>query len=186
MEGTAGVAENNLNSPADQPRLESERPAVGADLIIPGLAVAFTTYYLIGTASLTWEAKANGVVVGLLLYALVAVQLVRIGLRIARRETTLGFGGLFEMTSPQKQRIALVVITALFIVTLSWVGVAIGLFAAMFASMWALGERDWRSLIGVSLGTTATVYLLFIVFLQLRLPRGPVEHVIAWLTGAGA
>ena len=50
-------------------------------------------------------------------------------------------------------------------------GVAIGLFAAMFASMWALGERDWRSLIGVSLGTTATVYLLFIAFLQLRLPE---------------
>ena len=147
------MVENDLNSTADQPRHESERPAVGADLIIPVLAVAFTTYYLIGTASLTWEAKANGVVVGLLLYALVAVQLVRIGLRIVRRETTLGFGGLF---------------------------------AAMFASMWALGERDRRSLIGISLGTTATVYLLFIGFLQLRLPRGPVEHLIAWLTGGGA
>ena len=180
------MVENDLNSTADRPRHESERPAVGADLIIPVLAVAFTTYYLVGTASLTWEAKANGVVVGVLLYALVAVKLVRIGLRIVRRETTLGFGGLFEMTSPQKQRIALVVITALFIVTLPWVGVSIGLFAAMFASMWALGERDWRSLIGISLGTTATVYLLFIGFLQLRLPRGPVEHLIAWLTGGGA
>ena len=41
-----------------------ERPALGADLIIPGLALAFTTYYLITTLNLTWEAKANGVVVG--------------------------------------------------------------------------------------------------------------------------
>ena len=57
------MAEDDLNSMAGQPPHERERPAVGADLIIPGLAVAFTTYYLIGTASLTWEAKANGVVV---------------------------------------------------------------------------------------------------------------------------
>jgi hypothetical protein len=173
---------------AGEPRspVEQEKPALGADLVVPVLAAAFTTYYLVGTYSLVWEAKANGVVVGLLLYALIAVQFVRIGLRVARGEATLGLGRLVEVSTPQKQRLALIAITALFIATISWVGTSLGLFLTMLAMMWVLGERDWRTLIGVSLGTTITVYLLFIGFLQTRLPRGPVEHLVAWLSGVGS
>ena len=164
-------------------RSENERPALGADLIIPLLAVAFTTYYLVSTAHLTWEAKANGVVIGILLYALIAVHLVRIGLRVARGEATLRLGELVDFDRPQKQRIALVAITALYIAALPWTGTSLGLFLTMFAMMWVLGERSWRMLIGVSLATTATVYLLFIVFLQTRLPEGPVERLLLWLSG---
>ena len=164
-------------------RSENGRPALGADLIIPLLAVAFTTYYLVSTAHLTWEAKANGVVIGILLYALIAVHLVRIGLRVARGEATLGLGELVDFDRPQKQRIALVAITALFIAALPWTGTSLGLFLTMFAMMWVLGERTWPMLVGVSLATTATVYLLFIVFLQTRLPEGPVEHLLLWLSG---
>jgi hypothetical protein len=159
-----------------------ERPALGADLIIPVLAVAFTTYYLVSTASLTWEAKANGVVIGVLLYALIAVHLTRIALRVLHGEATLGFGDFFAFTTPQKQRFALVAITALLIVALPWIGTSLALFLTMLAMMWVLGERKWRNLIGVSFATTATVYLLFIVFLGTRLPKGPVEWLIAWLT----
>lgn len=161
------------------------RPALGADLVIPLLAVAFTTYYLVDTADLTWEAKANGVVIGILLYALIAVHLVRIGLRVARGEATLGLGELAKFDKPQKQRIALVGITALFIATLPWVGTTLGLFLTMLAMMWVLGERSWMTLIGTSLATTATVYVLFILFLQTRLPEGPVEHLLSMLGVGG-
>jgi hypothetical protein len=161
-----------------------KRPALGADLFIPALALAFTTYYLVSTAHLTWEAKANGVVIGLLLYGLIVVHLVRIGFRVARRQVTLGFGDFFDSTTPQKQRLALVGITALFIAALPWTGTSLGLFLTMFAMMWVLGERSWWTLIGVSLATTATVYLLFILFLGTRLPRGPVEHLLRWLSGS--
>ena len=167
-------------------RHDGERPALGADLIIPGLAVAFTTYYLVSTLSLTWEAKANGVVVGVLLYVLIALQLVRIGRRVASGEATLGLGELATFDTAQKQRVALVVITALFILTLPWLGVSIGLFLTMLASMWVLGERSWRVLIGLSFLTSATVYLLFVMFLQTRLPTGPVEALIERLAGGGA
>jgi ABC-type sugar transport system permease subunit len=163
-----------------------ERPALGADLIIPGLALAFTTYYMITTLSLTWEAKANGVVVGGLLYGLIALQLVRIGRRVAAGEATLGLGALAEFDTAQKQRVALVVITALFILTLPWVGISIGLFLTMLASMWVLGERSWRVLIGLSVLTSATVYLVFVTFLQTKLPTGPIEALIDWLAGGGA
>jgi Tripartite tricarboxylate transporter TctB family len=180
------MCDDGTGAVADRPRQEGERPALGADLIIPALAVAFTTYYLVSTLSLTWEAKANGVVVGVLLYGLIAIQLVRIGRRVASGEATLGLGALAEFDTAQKRRVALVVITALFILTLPWVGISIGLFLTMLASMWVLGERSWRVLIGLSALTSATVYLLFVTFLQTRLPTGPIEALIDWLAGGGA
>ena len=175
-----------MSGPAVRPKSGGELPAIGGDLIIPILAVAFTTYYLVDTAHLVWEAKANGIVIGLLLYALIALQLVRIGRRLAKGEATLGLGELIENSTPQRQRIALVVITTLFIITLPWLGASLSLFLTMFSMMWVLGDRNWRSLVGVSLATTAAVYLLFIAFLGTRLPRGPVESLIGLLTGAGA
>ncbi|WGF89569.1 tripartite tricarboxylate transporter TctB family protein [Marinivivus vitaminiproducens] len=161
----------------------SERPALGADLIIPALAVAFTTYYLIDTAPLVWEAKANGVIVGIALYVLIGLQVYRIARRVLAGEATLGLGDIVAFTTPQKQRIALVVITALFILALPFAGISISLFATMLACMWVLGERNWRTLLGWSFGTTATVYVLFIAFLNTRLPTGPVEHLITRLIG---
>jgi hypothetical protein len=163
-----------------------ERPALGADLIIPGLALAFTTYFLVTTLNLTWEAKANGVVVGIALYVLIAAQLIRIGRRVAAGEATLGLGELARFDTAQKQRVALVVITALFILTLPWVGINIGLFVTMLASMWVLGERSWRILLGLSFVTAATVYLVFVKFLDTKLPTGPIEALIVWLAGGGA
>jgi Tripartite tricarboxylate transporter TctB family len=163
-----------------------ERPALGADLIIPGLALAFTTYFLVTTLNLTWEAKANGVVVGVALYILIAAQLIRIGRRVASGQATLGLGELATFDTAQKQRIALVVITALFILTLPWVGINIGLFLTMLTSMWVLGERSWPVLLGWSVGTTATVYTVFVWFLDTKLPTGPIEALIGWLAGGGA
>lgn len=163
-----------------------ERPTLGADLIIPGLALAFTTYFLVTTINLTWEAKANGVVVGVALYILIAAQLIRIGRRVAAGEATLGLGELARFDTAQKQRVALVVITALFILTLPWVGINIGLFLTMLASMWVLGERNWRVLLGLSFVTTATVYAVFVWFLDTKLPTGPIEALIDWLAGGGA
>ncbi len=131
-----------------------ERPALGADLIIPGLALAFTTYFLITTLNLTWEAKANGVVVGIVLYILIAAQLVRIGRRVAAGEATLGLGELARFDTAQKQRIALVVITALFVLTLPWARHQHRPLSHMLASMWVLGERSWRVLLGLSFVTS--------------------------------
>jgi hypothetical protein len=56
----------------------------------------------------------------------------------------------------------------------------------MLASMWVLGERSWRVLLGLSLVTTATVYLIFVKFLDTKLPTGPVEALANWLAGGGA
>jgi hypothetical protein len=160
-------------------RHSTEAPvALGGDLIIPLLAAGLTIYFLIDTASMAWEARATGTVIGLTLLALVAAQFTRVGLLVANREGSLKFGDLFERSTAQAQRLGLVLILTLFIMTIEWVGTTVGLFVTMAASMWVLGVRNVRTLIGISFCVSAVVYLLFIVLLKSRLPVGPVEGLI--------
>ena len=56
------------------------KKALGADLVIPALALGFAVYFFVSIADLAWEAKANGVVIGGVLVVLILVQVVRIGI----------------------------------------------------------------------------------------------------------
>ncbi len=164
----------------------ARRPALGADLIIPLLAGGLTIYFLAGTAGLVWEARANGTVIGTVLLILVAVQVFKVGRQLRAGRGTLGLGGLVERSPVQVQRLGLFAALTLFIVTVPWVGTTLGLFLTMLAGMRILGVRDPRYLAGVSFAVAATVYVLFMVLLQSRLPSGPVEAVLGWLLRGGA
>ena len=166
-------------------RPREKRPAVGADLILPLLALAFTLYFLATTFEFVWEARANGTIIGVTLIALIAIQLARIGRQVATGRATLALGEIAETSPTQSKRLALVAILAAFIATIPWLGTSLGLFLTMSASMWVLGVRSVRTLLGVALGTTVVVYLLFIVLLQSRLPRGPIENLVSTLVGGG-
>lgn len=170
-----------MSDEAPEPELRPQRQALGADLIIPGLAAGLTIYFLVNTAGLVWEARANGTVIGAVLLILVAVQLVRIGLEVRRGRASLGLGSLLERSTVQVQRLGLLVVLTLFIAAIPWVGTTLGLFFALAASMWLLGVRDPRALLGISLAVAASVYLLFIVLLQSRLPVGPIENLLGSL-----
>jgi hypothetical protein len=160
--------------------------AGGADLIIPVLAAGLAIYFLVNTASLVWEARANGTVIGVVLLILVAVQVARVVRDMRRHRASLGFGSLLERSPVQAQRLGLLAIMTLFVATIPWVGTTPGLFVAMLGSMWLLGVRDPRILIGISLVVAAVVYVLFIVLLQSRLPVGPVETFISSVMGGSA
>lgn len=163
----------------------AQRPAFGADLIIPLLAAGLTVYYLVSTSGMVWEARANGTVIGTAVLVLVAVQIVKIARQLRAGRATLGFGSLAERSPVQVQRLALLAILALFIAAIPWAGTTLGLFLAMAASMWVLGVRDLRVLLGTAFAVAATVYLLFIQLLQSRLPVGPVEAALGALLGRG-
>jgi hypothetical protein len=64
-----------------------------------------------------------------------------------------------------------------------WLGTTLGLFLVMMASMWVLGVREWRTLIGTAFAVAATVYILFIALLDSRLPTGLVERLLSSLLG---
>ena len=167
------------------PEEEEQRPALGADLVIPAMAAAFTIYFLISTNHFVWEAKANGVVIGITLLALLVMQVVRIFLNVRAGRGTLSLGELIAPTQAQGQRIALIVILALFVGSISWLGTTLALYLAMTASMIALGVRKPRELFLVPFLTSIFVYLLFVVLLPTRMPEGVIENLVSAIAGGG-
>ena len=159
------------------------RAALGADLVIPALALAFAIYFFVSTAGLAWEAKANGVVIGAALIALVVLQVGRILLRVARGRGSLAFDPLWRPSELVWKRIGLVAVTALFIFTLPWLGLTLGLWLGMLAQLWIIGVRRWKVLVWLPAATAAAVYALFIALLDSGFPHGPVENLLAPLLG---
>jgi hypothetical protein len=153
--------------------------ALGADLAIPGLALAFAVYFFVSTRDLVWEAKANGVVIGAALVILIVFQVGRIVLRLARGEGNLSFAPLWFPSELGWKRIGLVAITALFIATLPWLGLTLGLWLGMLAQLWVIGVRSWKTLLLLPAVTAACVYLLFIFVLDSGFPHGPIEMLFA-------
>lgn len=162
------------------------KAALGADLIIPLIGSSLAIYYLLQTAELDWEAKSAGLFVGTVLLALCAVQLLRTIVAVVRGEATLGFGELIANTQHNRQRLALLLLVALFIATITWTGTTLGLFLLLIASMWVMGVRQPRHLLGVAFCTSAVVYLMLIYLLDTRLPRGIIEKSIAAALGQGS
>jgi hypothetical protein len=72
------------------------KSSLGADLVIPALALGFAAYFFVSIADLAWEAKANGVIIGSVLVLLIAIQLVRVVSELMRREGSLGLESLWQ------------------------------------------------------------------------------------------
>jgi hypothetical protein len=154
---------------------------LGADLVIPGLALGFAAYFFVSIADLSWEAKANGVLIGTVLVVLVAIQLARIGVRFVRGTASLGFAPLWAPREALARRLGLVLITVAFIVAIRWAGLTLSLFIALAAALYLMGVRRPAPLIGVPLAVAGAAYALFIAVLDSDLPRGPVERLLATL-----
>jgi hypothetical protein len=162
------------------------REPLGGDLIIPVLATGLALYYLVTTAGLVWEAKATGVFVGVVLLALCAAQFLRLGRRLVSRRGGLSLGELIADDINNRRRLGLLGLVSVFIATVGWLGATLGLFLLLIGSMRVMGVRDPRTLVAVALTTSAVVYLLLIVLLNTRLPRGPIEKLLAAAAGLGA
>ena len=161
--------------------MREEKQPAGADLVIPLLALAFAGYFFVDIADLAWEAKANGVIVGTVLVILVVAQLVRIGLAVARGRATLGFAPLVEPRDAHGKRFGMVVVTIVFIATIKWLGLTLGLLLGMVAALWIMGVRRWKPLVFISTATAASAYLLFIAALDSNFPHGPIERALSGL-----
>jgi hypothetical protein len=154
------------------------RTPLGADLVIPALALAFAVYFFFSIADLAWEAKANGVIIGGALVLLVLVQLVRIGVRMARGHASFGLGPLLEPRDTMWKRVGLVAVTVAFIGSLHWLGLTLGLLLALYASLWLMGARG-KALYIIPVVVAALAYLLFVALLQTEIPHGPIERMLS-------
>ena len=161
--------------------MEREKAALGADLVIPLLALGFAAYFFVSIRGLAWEAKANGVIIGTILVLLAIAQLARIAIAVARGRATLATDILWQPREVLGKRIALVAVTIAFIATIKWLGLTLGLLLGMLAALWIMGVRKRGPLLAIPVVVAAAAYGLFIAALNSEFPHGPIERALAAL-----
>jgi len=152
---------------------------LGADLVIPGLALAFAAYFFFSIADLAWEAKANGVLIGTVLVILIAIQVVRTAAQVAKGKADLSLAALLHPRDALPRRIGLVLLTVVFIGAIQWLGLTLTLFLGLAAGLVLMGVRKRSQLFWVPFAVAASAYVLFIAVLNSDFPHGPVENAIA-------
>lgn len=177
------MAETPAEPKPDARDNESMSGPLGADFIIPALALALVTYYSVTTLGLAWEAKVTGVFIAAVLAPLCVVHMARMLAAISRGRATAGFGDFFANTAFNRQRLGLVLLVTAFIASIQWIGTTLGLFLLLIGCMLLTGVRSVRALLGVAAATSAVVYVLLIYLLNSRLPRGPVESLLGSMLG---
>ncbi len=162
---------------------KTKQQAIGADLVIPVMAVAFTLYYFSTIWELGWEAKANGLAIGTTLLLLIGIFLTRTVIQMKRGEATLSLDRLLKPVESQGRRLGLIGAIVGFIAALPWLGLTLAIFFFMCATMLILGVRKPLPLLATALAVSAGVYAGFIVVLSTRFPHGPVENLLARIFG---
>jgi hypothetical protein len=157
----------------------AQKAPLGADLVIPVLALGFAIYFFWSIADLAWEAKANGVVIGAVLVGLVAVQLTRIAIDVAKGRGDLRTDPLWRPREVLFKRIGMVGVTIAFIALLQLLGLTLSLFVAMAAALVIMGVRRASTVLLISLAVAAAAYLLFIALLDSSFPHGPIEKLFS-------
>ena len=159
----------------------SQKAPLGADLVIPALALGFAIYFFWSIADLAWEAKANGVVIGAALVALVLLQVARIGVAVAKGRADLRTDPLWLPRDVLARRLGMVLVTVAFIALLQVLGLTLSLLVAMAAGLAVMGVRKPATVLWISLAVAAAAYTLFIAVLDAGFPHGPIEHLLARL-----
>jgi len=154
---------------------------LGADFIIPALALCFAGYFFFAIADLAWEAKANGVLIGTVLVVLIGIQAVRAGIELAAGRGNLSLDTLIAPREALGKRLGMVLLTVIFIAAMPWLGLTLSLFLGLAAALVLMGVRRRAQLFWVPFGVAASAYSLFIALLNSDLPHGPVENAIAAL-----
>lgn len=158
---------------------EPEKKHIGADLVIPIAALAFTIYYFSTIIDLPWTAQASTFLIGGLLVATIVAFAVFNTIAVTRGEADLGFQRLTEPFSFLPTRVALFVLTIGYIVVIESVGFTITTFVFLCAAMLVLGRgARWKFILVLSAILAVAGYLLFIHAFEVRFPKGPFETIM--------
>jgi hypothetical protein len=160
------------------------RRDLGAELIIPVVALAFTLYYFHSIAEAPWTAKVSTYLIGGILILLVAIFAVKCAIGAIRDGARFGFGVLLAPGSLLPQRLALLVITVGYVYALEFGGFTLTTFVFLYLAMLLLGGRAvLRTALLLATAYAIGGYLLFILAFDTRFPRGPFETLVERVIG---
>lgn len=176
-EGQTQYSEGSGRGGADR------REATGADWVIPILAVAFTTYYLISIEDLVWEAKIAAVFVSVVLYGLIAIFALKTLLGLRHGRLRIDFTPLWENGPLFRIRALLFGLAVLSVAALPWAGFTLSTFGFLFAAFLWLERMSLRMALITAGALALSGYVLFIAILRTPFPLGPFELAVRALTG---
>ena len=165
--------------PTELDKEKNKQKPIGADLVIPGIAIVFTIYYLSTIWDLRWEAKMNGLAVGGVLLILIAIFLVKTALQVKRGKARLSMGRLLYPLESQGRRFGLIAAIVAFMAVLPYLGLTLAIFCFMCSTMLILGVRKPLFLLVTAFAVATGSYVGFIVILNTRFPHGVVENILA-------
>jgi hypothetical protein len=168
------MGENGRNKSSEQPKT-----SIGGDFIIPVLSLAFAAYYFYTVSDMAIGAIFSSVMVGAGLVVLSVILLIRLVARILRGRADLRLGALLYPMGMHKTRFALLGLSVLYVVLMPLLGFTLGTMLFLFMGMLILGVRSRKALAWIPLVMSVGGYALFIVTLETRLPRGPIESILS-------
>lgn len=159
---------------------KEEKRQIGGELIIPAIAVVFTLYYFSTIINSPWTAQVNAFLVGSILLAVVGVFAVVVVRELLAGRATLGATNLLKPYNMLGRRAGFIGLTVLYLFVIDVIGFTLSTFLFLFASMVLLDRKKRFVLCGaLALIMAAVGYLAFVVFFEKRLPKGPIEQLLA-------
>lgn len=159
---------------------EPEKKHIGADLVIPAIALAFTIYYFSTIINSPWTAQVSAFFIGAVLIALITIFVIYSLVSVGRGEADLGFQRLTDPLSFMPRRFALFALTLSFIFFVDWGGFTLTTFVFLSAAMLLLtGGRNWKFILALSAILAVGGYFLFVYAFEVRFPKGPFELMMA-------
>ena len=160
---------------AGQPR----KRALGAELVIPVAALAFTLYYFYTILDAPWTAQASAFFIGTILIVLALIFIVLTVRWVAKGDGDWSFHTLFEPHEYVRLRVALFALTVGYVVVISFLGFTITTFLFLVLAMLLLNHGR-RAKLSLSLAAVLSIggYLLFIVAFDNNFPEGPFETLM--------
>jgi hypothetical protein len=156
---------------------------VGGELIIPAAAVVFTLYYFWTIADSPWTAKVNAYLVGYALLAAIAVFAFMMVKELLAGRASLGLSNLVEPLALLPKRAGFIALTVAYLLLMDLGGFTLTTFFFLFFSMMLLDSKKRWMLCGLlALVLSGIGYAAFIAFFQTRLPKGPVEWLLAGIS----
>jgi putative tricarboxylic transport membrane protein len=108
--------------------------------------------------------------IGLIIIASSAVNLVQ----MTRTDRRSGFAEWSQL----HQVLLVLVPTAIYVVTVPYVGIYVSSAALIAVFMFWVGKYHWSLTAAISIGTSAAIYLMFEKWFLVPLPKGPLEELL--------
>ncbi len=152
-----------------------DKPAVGADFVIPIAAILLAIYYFTTILDSPWTAQVTAFFVGMTLIILCLAFLIRAALSLVRSQARFSLQGLIEPKSLLPIRTALFVLTVSSVVAIPYLGFT--LTATLFLSTSMLLLTAGRNPLRICTGAIVMSVVWFVIFVLIFKRRFP----LGWL-----